>query len=74
MSKRARYDGPHEEVAVFDSDAALGAGPKRELSSRGQSFFVGRRELPLLGEVRLVERDDARHVTEGAHHEILNLE
>lgn len=27
MSKRARYDGPHEEVAVFDSEAGVYAEP-----------------------------------------------
>jgi hypothetical protein len=27
MSKRARYDGPHEEVNVFDSEAGIYAGP-----------------------------------------------
>lgn len=27
MSKRARYDGPHEEVAVYDSEAGINARP-----------------------------------------------
>lgn len=27
MTKRARYDGPHEEVAVFDSEAGVYADP-----------------------------------------------
>lgn len=27
MSKRARYDGPYEEVAVFDSEAGIYAPP-----------------------------------------------
>lgn len=27
MSKRARYDGPHDEVAVFDSEAGVYAPP-----------------------------------------------
>jgi hypothetical protein len=27
MTKRARYDGPHEEVAVFDSEAGVHSGP-----------------------------------------------
>lgn len=26
-AKRARYDGPHEEVAVFDSEAGIYAEP-----------------------------------------------
>jgi len=26
-TKRARYDGPHEEVAVFDSEAGIYAEP-----------------------------------------------
>ncbi len=27
MTKRARYDGPYEEVAVFDPEADVYAGP-----------------------------------------------
>jgi hypothetical protein len=27
MTKRARYDGPHTEVAVFDSEAGIYADP-----------------------------------------------
>jgi len=27
MSKRARYDGPYEEVAVFDSEAGINSRP-----------------------------------------------
>jgi hypothetical protein len=27
MSKRARYDGPHEEVFVFDSEAGVNSRP-----------------------------------------------
>lgn len=27
MSRRARYDGPYEEVVIFDSEAGVESGP-----------------------------------------------
>jgi hypothetical protein len=35
MTKRARYDGPHEAVLIFDSEASVEAPPLAEVQRGG---------------------------------------
>lgn len=54
MSKRARYDGAHEEVLVFDSEASIYAPPV-DTVKRGGLLSA---DVPARIRDELLDRDD----------------
>src|SRR5688572_23979983 len=58
----------------FDAGARLGTGTDGVKTPRAHGVFVGLRQLPLVGEVGLVERKCRRNRPDLARHRVANLE
>ncbi len=62
MSKRARYDGPYEDVHVFDSEAGIEA-PPIDTVKRGGLLSA---DVPARIRDELLARDDWNEVNQAA--------